>query len=440
MKSTIFSETDTLVEPIRALAHTVAPNDPLDPLIEAIGDARVVLLGESSHGTHEYYTRRAKLSRRLIKEKGFNFVAVEGDWPDCYEVNRFVKGWRDSGESARHVLQEFDRWPTWMWANWEVVALAEWLQKHNRELPEGEKTGFYGLDMYSLWESMDALMAHLQQFHPEALEDAMEAMSCFEPFNRQGQEYAWYTRLAGQDCENEVVDLLTRLRSAPIRHPDDPEAHFNAEQNAEVAVGAERYYRTMVRADGDSWNIRDTHMADCLERLLQHHGPSSKAIVWEHNTHVGDARYTDMADAGMVNIGQLARERYGDGDVFIVGFGSHGGSVIAGNRWGAPMRRMPVPPAKEDSWDQVIHLAQPSDQLLISEDFKDLDGFRVPRGHRAIGVVYDPNAERFGNYVPTYLVHRYDAFIHVDQTQALHPLHVSEHFTGEAPETFPWGV
>lgn len=440
MRSSTFSSTDVILEPIRAMAHRIAPDDPLDQLMGAIGDARIVLLGEASHGTHEYYTTRAKISRRLIEEKGFNFIAVEGDWPDCYQVNRYIKGWRDSGETARRVLHEFDRWPTWMWANWEVVALAEWLKKHNRERPEGRKAGFYGLDVYSLWESMDALMAHLKEFHPESLSDAYQALTCFEPFNREGQEYAWFTRFAGEDCEDEVVEVLTNLRKNPARYPDDPEAHFNAEQNAQVAVGAERYYRTMVRADGESWNVRDIHMADSLDRFLKHHGPDSKAIVWEHNTHVGDARFTDMAESGMINIGQLARERYGEGSVFIVGFGSYEGSVIAGSKWGAPMQKMRVPEAEDGSWESHIHRAQPGDQLLISRDFKGLESFQSPRGHRAIGVVYDPDMERYGNYVPTFLARRYDAFIHLDQTSALHPLHISEHAGAEPPETYPWGV
>jgi erythromycin esterase len=440
MRSTVLSETDMLIEPIRAMSHTVSETDPLDPLFDAIGDARVVLLGEASHGTHEYYAWRAKISHRLIQEKGFSFIAVEGDWPDCYEVNRYVKGWRDSGAKAYDVLHAFDRWPTWMWANWEIVALAEWMRRLNEDLPGPDKIGFYGLDVYSLWESLDALIRHVTEFHPDVLEHAYRAMNCFEPFNREAQQYAWYTHLVGHDCEDELIELLVKLRSVPTKYPDDPEAHFNAEQNALVSIGAERYYRSMVQANDQSWNVRDTHMADTLDRLLQHHGPASKAIVWEHNTHVGDARYTDMTDAAMLNIGQLARERYGESSVFIVGFGSFEGSVVAGRKWGAPMQKMALPPAREESWEQLIHYAQPSDQLLLSEDFRDVGGFQVPRGNRAIGVVYNPAMERHGNYVPTYLMHRYDAFLFLDQTRALHPLHVNEHFTGDAPDTYPWGL
>ena len=420
-----------MIEPIRQRAHR-----DLEPLHKAIGDSNIVLLGEASHGTSEYYTWRARISQRLIEEKGFKFIAVEGDWPDCYELNRYVKGRTEPGLKARDVLHKFDRWPTWMWANWEVVALAEWLREFNQGKPEQDKVGFYGLDVYSLWESLAVVYAHLREHHPNKLQDAMEAISCFEPFNRDAQEYAWHTRLTVDDCEDEVVDLLRSLRTTEPKYPDDPESHFDAEQNALVAVNAESYYRAMVRADNDSWNIRDIHMADTLDRLLDFHG--SKGIVWEHNTHVGDARATDMAEADMVNIGQLVRERHKGS--FLVGFGSYQGYVIAGNSWGAPMQVMPVPQASESSWEGILHQASFEDCVLIMDDFRDVPGFDTRRGHRAIGVVYRPEYERMGNYVPTDLTRRYDAFIFIDQTKALHPLHLEEHAGPEPPETYPWGV
>jgi erythromycin esterase-like protein len=327
-----------------------------------------------------------------------------------------------------------------MWANWEIVALAEWLRDYNRERPDDEMVGFYGLDVYSLWESLEAVYGHLKEFHPEKLEQAMEAISCFEPFNREGQSYAWHTRLAPEDCSDEVVELLRSLRSAPARYPEDPEAHFNAEQNAHVTVNAERYYRAMVRADNESWNVRDTHMMDTLDRLLDFHGPAAKGIVWEHNTHIGDARFTDMAEAGMVNIGQLAREQYSDGQVCLVGFGSYQGTVIAGRSWGAPMEVMQVPTGQRGSWEALLHAASPEDQLLLMDDFRDVEEAQDMRGHRAIGVVYKPEHEMFGNYVPSDLRRRYDAFLYIDQTHALHPLHLESHSGPEPPDTYPWGV
>jgi erythromycin esterase-like protein len=415
-------------------------DDPLDDLVDRIGDARVVLIGEASHGTAEYYSWRARLSQRLIAEKGFSFVGVEGDWPDCYEVNRFVKGYPDSPSHARDVLDRFDRWPTWMWANWEVVAFATWLRIHNDSLPASKRAGFYGLDVYSLWESLDAVVRHLRRYHQETVPAALEALACLHPFEREPQNYAMSIRYVSENCEEEVLKVLQELRETRPAHPDDPESHFDAEQNALAAVGAERYYRTMIQNDDTSWNVRDTHMADTLDRLLQHHGPNAKGIVWEHNTHVGDARATDMADSGMVNIGQLARDRHGRENCFIVGFSGYSGEVIAGDFWGAPMEVMTVPEAREGSWECLLHRSDPVDQLLFTSDLRDVEEFRRRRGHRAIGVVYHPAREQWGNYVPSDLINRYDAFIAFEQTSALHPLHLNERSALEPPETYPYAV
>ena len=432
--------TDGLIERIREVQHPLRGPEDLDPLLERIGDARFVLLGEASHGTSEYYTWRHAISERLIREKGFSFIAVEGDWPDCYRVNRFVKGWRDSGESAREVLHAFDRWPTWMWANEEVVALAEWLRRWNEGRPEERKAGFYGLDVYSLWDSMQAVQEYLERVDPEAARRARRAYGCFDPYQEDVQEYAMATALVPTSCEAEVITMLGEMRrKAPEYREDGREAYFNAEQNALVARNAELYYRTMVRGGGTSWNVRDTHMVETLERLMQHHGPGAKAIVWEHNTHIGDARATDMARVGMVNVGQLARQRWGDDDVVLVGFSSYRGSVIAGEEWGAPMQRMPVPPAREGNWEALFHAAGAEDRLLLLDDLAAVEEAHDPMGHRAIGVVYHGARERMGNYVPTVLPLRYDAVLYLDQTRALRPLHMEAHEDGEPPETYPFG-
>jgi erythromycin esterase len=440
METDRYDTSESLVGKLRDVAKPLSSDEDLDPLLDRIGNSRLVLLGEASHGTSDYYTWRARLSKRLIREKGFRFIAVEGDWPDCYCINRYVKGYDGCGSSAKEALSAFDRWPTWMWANWEVIALTEWLRRHNDACSPEERVGFYGLDVYSLWESLDAVMDHLRESHPEALEQAMEAVNCFHPFNRDAQTYAWYTRITPEDCESEVLALLRELRSVPSQFDEDPEAHFNAEQNALVVAGAEAYYRAMVRGDESSWNIRDTHMCDTLDRLLEHHGPDSKAIVWEHNTHIGDSRYTDMAAEGMVNLGQLARERHGENSVTLVGFGSYQGSVIAGRGWGKPMEQMPVPPAKQGSWEDVMHRATSGNSLYLSQDLSQVSGAEAERGHRAIGVVYNPERERHGNYVPTVLPKRYDAFLFLDETRALHPLHILQRDGADAPETYPWGV
>jgi erythromycin esterase-like protein len=431
-----------LLAMVRSISRPLRSPDDLDALLERIGGARHVLLGEASHGTHEYYTWRDAFSRRLIEEKGFSFIAVEGDWPDCYRVNRYVKGSADSGDSARDVLHNFERWPTWMWANEEVVELAEWLRRHNDGLPEDRKVGFYGLDVYSLWDSLYAVLSYLQRTDPSALPAAWAALRCFEPYGEDVQQYARVTRFVPNWCEDEVVALLRELRrKAPAYEAHDREAYFVAEQNALVLRNAEAYYRAMVRGGPESWNVRDRHMAETLERLTLAHGPAAKGIVWEHNTHIGDARFTDMADDGMVNLGQLARERDGGEGVVLVGFGSYGGSVLAGKRWDAPMERMPVPPAREGSWEEVLHRAGATDKLLLLAETGQASGWLEPRGHRAIGVVYHPEYEGYGNYVPTVLPRRYDAFLYLDTTEALRPLpQVKGRAEGEVPETYPWGV
>jgi erythromycin esterase len=434
-------DTTDLVAAVRRLALPLRDAADLGPLLEQIGDARFVLLGEASHGTAEYYTWRATLSQRLITEKGFSFIAVEGDWPDCYRINRYVRGLADAGGNAHEVLEAFRRWPTWMWANEEIATLMEWLRGHNDGLPEERRAGFYGLDVYSLWESLYEIMGYLREHDPSALPAAWRAYRCFEPFGEDVQEYARSTVFVPRGCEDKVVELLAAVRrKAPEYRQDGREAYFVAEQNALVAKNAEAYYRAMVRGGPDSWNIRDRHMAETLDRLMRHHGPRAKAIVWAHNTHVGDARFTDMADEGTVNIGQLARERHEAESVVLVGFGSHHGSVIAGREWDAPRERMPVPEALPGSWEDVLHQAGSDDKLLLFKDAGLPEGFREPRGHRAIGVVYHPEYERHGNYAPTVLPRRYDAFLFLDETQALHPLPIPGGDEGEVPDTYPVGV
>jgi erythromycin esterase-like protein len=427
-----------IVNAIRERAHPLRGDGDLDPLMERIGDARVVLLGEASHGTSEYYTWRDRISRRLIAEHGFGFIAVEGDWPDCYRLNRYAKG-HGAGGTARDVLHAFDRWPTWMWANEEVAELGEWLRHWNADRTAEGKAGFYGLDVYSLFDSMEAVIRYLGEVDPEAAARARRAYGCFDPYQDDVQDYALATMIVPTTCEDEAVRMLVELQSRGRElADDDPEGFFDAEQNALVAKNAERYYRAMVRGGSESWNVRDTHMMETLERLLEHHGPDAKAIVWEHNTHVGDARATDMARVGMVNVGQLARQRWGD-EVAIVGFSSYAGSVIAGAEWGAPMRRLPVPPGRDGSWEALFHAAGAEDKIVFVNEMDDVPGALEPRGHRAIGVVYNPDHERYGNYVPSVLPYRYDAIVYVDRSNAVRPLHMEPHHEAEPPETYPFG-
>ncbi|HEY4610363.1 MAG TPA: erythromycin esterase family protein [Ilumatobacteraceae bacterium] len=425
------------LDEITRLARALPDPSGFDPLIERIGDARCVLVGEASHGTAEFYRWRAELTKRLIAERGFSFVAVEGDWPDCFDVNCWVKDRAARGDTADAVLARVERWPTWMWANTEVAEFVDWLRDHNRRT--GKVVGFYGLDVYSLWESIERILRYLHEEHPDELPAAKEALMCFEPYAEDPQRYAHATRFVPEGCEREVIDLLGDLRRLTRADRGASEADFDALQNSEVVAGAERYYRTMIRSDNESWNVRDCHMADTLDRLMAHHGPTSKAVVWEHNTHVGDARATDMALAGMINVGQLVRERHRDDGVVLVGFSSFDGSVIAASGWGAPTRQMDVPAGRSDSHEALLHEVGSTEPLLLVFP-PDRSGawLSARRGHRAIGVVYDPHRDRHGNWVPTVMGGRYDALIHIDRTTALHPLHAVP--TGEEQETYPWAV
>lgn len=431
-----------IIELLKQTSSPLKKPKDLDPLINYIGDAKYVLLGEASHGTHEYYTWRAKITQRLIKEKGFSFVGVEGDWPDCYRLNRYTKGYSNSEKDIYDVLNEFKRWPTWMWGNWETAAFIDWLKKHNENLPSDKRVGFYGLDVYSFRESLDAIIKYLEQNDPKTLAVAKKAMECFEPYsNDNGQTYARASAFVPQLCENEIIDMLTEIRKNIPNYNSDYENVFSTEQNAFIAKNAERYYRAMIKRSSASWNIRDEHMVSTIERLLKFHGNEAKVIVWEHNTHIGDARATDMAKRGAINVGQLLKEQYSNDGVIAVGFGSYEGSVIASRSWGDQMRKIPVPKAEKESWEDLFHIASDGQNKLLLMNKTLGNNFLANNyiGHRAIGVVYNPEHERFGNYVPTILPKRYDAFIYIDETNALHPIHI-EPRGNETPDTYPFGI
>ncbi|WP_212826835.1 erythromycin esterase family protein [Polymorphospora rubra] len=413
------------------IAHRLAGPDDFDPLLDRIGDARIVQLGEASHGTYDYYRLREQLTRRLVAEHGFSFVAVEGDWPDCDRVHRSVTGAPGADPDPQTALERFERWPTWMWANAEVARFCRWLRAWNLERSPEQRVGFHGLDVYSLWESIHAILDHLGEDDPPARRAAQEAYRCFEPFNGDPQVYA----MVDDECQGEVVRMLTQLRNRATRDGAD---RFSAWQNAEVVAGAERYYRAMVQGGPQSWNVRDTHMADTLDRLLDFYGTGAKAVVWAHNTHVGDARATSMTRAGLVNIGELARDRYGPDDVVLVGFGGYRGEVLAGSEWGAPAQVMELPPARPGSLEDRLHTVLPERALLVFPRDDRPAWLGAEFEHRAVGVVYDPEVERWGNYVPTRLGDRYDAFVWCDQSTPLHPL-PARSVPGEL-ETYPAGV
>lgn len=417
------------------LFHDIHTDDDLDQLIEKIGDKKYVLLGEASHGTHEYYTWRARISKKLIEEKDFSFIAVEGDWPACFQINKWIKG-KAEGQIS-DVLHSFKRWPTWMWANWEIAAFATWLKEHNDTLAYSQKVGFYGLDVYSLWESMEIIVNYLEKEDPKTADLAKNALTCFEPYKATDSYGSIFNR-SKPGCKDEVVKLLKQVRERAHSYDKEPEADLNAEINALVMANAEKYYTAMADLGEKTWNIRDRHMMETLNSLIDYHGEDKKVIIWEHNTHIGDARATDMRHSGLYNMGQLVREEKGVDNTFLLGFGSYEGSVVAGSNWGAPMRIMNVPEAMGGSFESNIHEWVNKDCLMFFDEPELQDLFSDRIGHRAIGVVYHPEKESV-NYVPSLMTRRYDAFIFMDQTQALHPLKLKTQ-GNLMPETYPFGI
>ncbi|PYF08412.1 erythromycin esterase family protein [Ureibacillus chungkukjangi] len=393
----------------------------LDNIIETIGNARIVMIGEASHGTSEFYTTRAELSKKLIEQKGFHVIAVEGDWPSVQTVNQYVKGFGDEGASAKEVLiKSFNRWPTWMWANEEVEEFTEWLKEKNKALEN--KVGFYGIDLYSLYESIDEVLKFLSK-NPEYkvdLEHAKKAFTCFEPYNRMPEHYALSTAHFTGECISEVSSLLKSLRNNEEKYSEEHEEDLNVIMNALVAKNAEAYYRAMMQ-DAKSWNTRDSHMVEAINELIKYHGEDAKIIIWEHNTHIGDASETDMKDDGLINVGQLMREQYGKDNTFAIGFGTYQGKVIAADSWGDPLEAIDVPPSKLSTWEGQLHAAGAEDKVLLFND-ENRDIFNDWIGHRAIGVVYNPEFEAYGNYVPSRVGSRYDAFIYIEESNALKPL------------------
>ncbi|WP_332630255.1 erythromycin esterase family protein [Halalkalibacter flavus] len=393
----------------------------LEPLLQQASQANYVLLGEATHGTSEFYSLRAEISKWLISKKGFQFIAVEGDWPSCYETNRYIKGYKNSYSSATDALSSFKRWPSWMWANAEMVSFLEWLKHYNSGKEATDKIGFHGIDVYSLWESMSEIVDYLKRIESPDLEKAKEAFTCFEPYHKEMQMYGVSATFYAQDCFEELVTLLESMHSNRSIYEKDAEADLNLKMNALAVENAESYYRTMVTNDSESWNIRDEHMVEALDQISNYYGPNAKGIIWEHNTHIGDARATDMAEEGMVNVGQLTREKYGVNQVYSIGFGTYEGTVIAGEKWGKQAQKMDVPKAITGSWEAELHQAGAFDKFIMFNKANH-SLFSEVIGHRAIGVVYNNQYEHLGNYVPSRISERYDAFIHLEQTKALTPL------------------
>ena len=402
--------------------HALPLNDEsLNKIVEAIGDAQIVMIGEASHGTSEFYTIRAELSKKLIEQKGFQLIAIEGDWPSTQAVNRYVKSYTTEGETATDVLiNAFIRWPTWMWANKEVANFTEWLKAFNSS--REKKVGFYGIDLYSLFESIDEVLKFLSKNpqHQVDLEYAKRAFTCFEPYNRMPEHYALSAAHFSDECISEVASLLRSLRNHRDHYSNEQEEDLNVVMNALVAKNAEIYYREMM-SDEKSWNTRDYHMVEAINELRKYYGEETKIIVWEHNTHIGDASETSMKNEQMINVGQIIREQYGKENTYAIGFGTYEGTVIAADQWGDPFEIIKIPPAKLTKWEGQLHGAGAGDKVLIFNN-ENRDLFNDWIGHRAIGVVYNPAYEAYGNYVPSRVGSRYDAFIYIERTNALRPL------------------
>ena len=417
-----------------------------DPLLRLVGNARVVLLGEATHGTHEFYRERARITQRLIEEKGFTIVAVEADWPDAYRVNRWVRGHGEDPDAVT-ALAGFERFPTWMWRNHDVVALVNWLRGYNETRPgPADHAGFYGLDLYSMYSSIEAVLRYLDEVDPAAAGRARYRYGCFEHFGEDSQAYGYAAEFGlSASCEDAAVEQLRELMRLAPRADDLPDdERFQAEQNARLVRNAEEYYRTMFRGRVSSWNLRDRHMADTLDAILTHaserRGRPAKAVVWEHNSHVGDARATEMGESGEWNVGQLARERYGP-DAMLVGLTTHRGTVTAASDWGGNAERKRVRPALDGSYEQLLHGLEVPDFFLPlrgSDSAAALPGRRL---ERAIGVVYLPASERVSHYFHARLPQQFDALLHFDETRAVEPLEPGSAWRGgEPPETFPTGL
>jgi erythromycin esterase-like protein len=419
------------VEAIRAAARPLeGETSDLDPLVERLGAARFVLLGESTHGTHEIYRERARITQRLVEEKGFRAVAIEGDWPDAFRVNRFVRGHGDDREPL-DALGDFGRFPRWMWRNADALDLVAWLRSWNEGKPETRRVGFYGLDLYALHGSIEALLRYLDEVDPGAAKRARERYSCFERFGDDPQRYGYATSHGhAEPCEDAALRQLVEMqqRRGELLARDGrfaPDEHFHALQSSRLVADAEGYYRAMFRGQVESWNLRDQHMIETLAALADHlatTGPAPvRIVVWAHNSHVGDARATEMGECGEWNLGELARRRFGD-DAALVGFTTHHGTVTAAHDWDGPALRRALRPAIEGSYESLFHAVEVPRFLLFPRPDAHPALPVGPLLERAVGVVYRPETERASHYFESHLAKQFDAIVHLDETRAVVPL------------------
>jgi erythromycin esterase-like protein len=432
----------SLVQDIAAAAEPLPEigEDRFAHAFDRYAGAKVVLLGEASHGTSEFYRARCAISRRLIEQHGFTVVAVEADWPDAACLDRKVRGRPEPKDAPK----AFQRFPTWMWRNTDVEAFVRALAVWNASRRREHQAGFYGLDLYNLAGSMHAVIDYLEGVDPEAAKEARRRYGCLEPWSEDPQ---YYGRLAADSgyalCQEPVVEMLAELNAEQLRYAgSDPDSFLDAAANARLVKDAEAYYRAMYQGAEESWNVRDRHMFDTLCQLLEARGPEAKAVVWAHNSHIGDARATGMGDRGELNIGQLCRERFG-AEAALIGFGTHTGTVACADDWDEPMRIKTVNPSRPDSYERAAHETGIPRFLL---DLRGLDEslrakLAARRLERFIGVIYRPQTERWSHYVPCDLTRQFDAWVWFDETRAVQPTSRAEPQAGTgADDTYPFGL
>lgn len=437
------NQTQKTLDAIRTAAIPLNNTSSLDSVLDSIDDANLVLLGEATHGTHQFYDMRAEITKKLITEKNFNAIAIEGDWPDAYQINYYIHNQKYT--RAVDALASFDRFPTWMWRNVPILELSEWLRTYNDKQQPKKKVSFYGLDLYSLYRSVDTVIQCLEKIDPAAAAQARYHYSCFANFRTDPQEYAYaVARKAIQSCESEVLEQLNRMLVQNWEHLAHGEITaqdaFNIEQNARVVKNAEHYYRAMFLSDVSCWNIRDSHMFETLNSLINYYQlqgiETPKIIIWAHNSHLGNAAATQMRDRGEYNIGQLIKEHF-DKKAFSIGFTTYNGTVSAASDWHAPVERKNIVDALPDSYEALFH-ALDIPNFFLPLNNKDI----IPQTllERAIGVIYHPQTERQSHYFYANLAHQFDAVIHYDKSHAIEPLDKTAHWIkGEVPETYPSG-
>ncbi|MBD3884914.1 erythromycin esterase family protein [Phormidium tenue FACHB-886] len=440
----------SIVNAIRQVAHPLTESEQdYDPLLKFIGDSQFVLIGEATHGTHEFYQQRAEITKRLIQEKGFIAVAVEADFPNADRVDRFVRNTSEDA-TATDALADFQDFPLWMWRNTDVLNFLTWLRQSNDALLDyGAKVRFYGLDLYSMYASMEAVLKYLDQIDPEAATRARHRYSCFDHAGEDSQSYGYavtheLSHSCGDEAINQLLELQRRREEYAQRGRHGADDFFYVEQNARLVKNAEAYYRSMFQRQQSSWNLRDRHMAETLEHLAIHiaqQGKQPKIVVWAHNSHIGDARATDMKQAGEWNLGQLVRERYGQNAV-LIGFTTYSGTVAAASYWGDPPEFKQVRPALPESYEAVFHQVElPRFWLNLCQENSAVIGLQEQRLERAIGVIYSLQTERRSHYFWSRLPAQFDAVIHIDDTQAVEPLDRPDQLEAEeVPETFPSGL